>query len=329
MASMRAVVTGAAGFIGSHLTERLLSDGHAVVGIDDFSDYYPRRIKDQNLDVARENPRFEFYELDLVEDDLHDALDGADVVFHFASRSGIRPSRRNQLEHYLRDNVLATQRLLEPLVGSSIKRLVYASSSAVYGAAERFPTKESNIPSPLSAYGMTKLAGEHLVSQHAHNFNLPAVTLRYFYVYGPRQRPDMAVARFIHALTRGEEIEVFGDGEQTREFTFVSDAVEAAIKAAGAATLSKTFNIGSGSRATVNQVLAALEQITNRTAHKRHLPATPEDHRHTGASINQARHELSWEPRVALRDGLARQWSWFCEQSGVNRSHMTAVLAGV
>jgi nucleoside-diphosphate-sugar epimerase len=324
---MRAVVTGAAGFIGSHLTERLLADGNDVVGIDCFSDYYSRILKERNLTSAREHAHFSFRELDLVEDDLHAALDGADVVFHFASRPGVRPGRRNQLDHYLRDNVLATQRLLEPLVGSSIQRLVYASSSAVYGTAERLPTKESIVPSPLSSYGISKLTGEHLVQAHARNFGVPAVTLRYFYVYGPRQRPDMAVARFIQSLANGDEIEIFGDGEQTRDLTFVTDAVEAAVRAGCTPTQSKVFNIGGGSQATVNQVLAGLASISGSTVHRRHLPAAPEDHRHTGASINLARQELRWEPRVSMRDGLARQWRWFHEVSLPERDRSTALAA--
>jgi UDP-glucuronate 4-epimerase len=325
---MRAVVTGAAGFIGSHLTERLLADGHQVVGIDCFSDYYSRMLKERNLTEAREHADFSFHELDLVEDDLRAALDGADLVFHFASRPGVRAGRRNQLDHYVRDNVLATQRLLEPLVGSSIQRLVYASSSAVYGTAERLPTKESSVPSPLSSYGVSKLAGEHLVHAHARNFNIPAVTLRYFYVYGPRQRPDMAVARFIQSLANDDVIEIFGDGEQTRDLTFVTDAVEAAVRAGCTPTSSKVFNVGGGSRATVNQILAGLAEISSATVHRRHLPAAPEDHRHTCASINLARQELRWEPRVSMREGLARQWRWFHDVSRSERDTSAVMVTG-
>ncbi|TAN33903.1 NAD-dependent epimerase/dehydratase family protein [bacterium] len=324
---MRAVVTGAAGFIGSHLADRLLADGHEVVGIDCFSDYYSRMLKEQNLEAARDFGNFKFHELDLVDDDLRDALDGADVVFHLASRSGIRASRRNHFDHYMRDNVLATQRLLEALVGSSIRRLVYAGSSSVYGDAERLPTKESSVPLPLSSYGVTKLAGENLVHLYARNFGLPAMSLRYFTVYGPRQRPDMAIARFMRALTLGEEIEVYGDGEQTREFTFVTDAVEATTRVITADVVGKVLNIGGGSRATVNAVLSVLEEITGAKVRLRHLPAAPEDHRHTGASINLARQHLLWEPRVSLREGLAKQWLWFHQLSRREREFRAAVVA--
>ena len=325
---MRAVVTGAAGFIGSHLTDRLLADGHQVVGVDSFSDYYSRTVKEQNLEVAYRHRGFRFRELDLVEDDLGEALAGAEVVFHLAGRSGVRASRRNQFDHYVRDNVLATQRLLEALVGSSIKRFVFAGSSSVYGDAERLPTKESAIPLPLSSYGVTKLAAENLVRLYSRNFQLPAVALRYFYVYGPRQRPDMAIARFMHAIADGDEIEVFGDGEQTRDFTFVSDAVEATVRAATADVDGKVLNIGGGSHATLNAVLSIIQEIAKSGVRKRHVPAAPEDHRHGGASINLARQYLQWEPRVSLRDGLARQLSALDQQAG-RESDRTEVAAGV
>jgi len=326
---MRAVVTGAAGFIGSHLSERLLADGHQVVGIDNFSDYYSRTAKELNLEIAFRHPGFRFRELDLVDDDVQDALAGAEVVFHLAGRSGVRASRRNQFDHYVRDNVLATQRLLEALVGSSIKRFVYAGSSSVYGDAERLPTKESTIPHPLSSYGVTKLAAENLVRLYSRNFELPAVALRYFYVYGPRQRPDMAIARFMRALAMGEEIEIFGDGEQTRDFTYVTDAVEATVRAATADVAGKVINVGGGSRATLNAVLALIQEIAKSGVRKRHLPAAPEDHRHGGASINLARQYLQWEPRVSLRDGLTRQWAWLDQQVSREPDRARMTTAGV
>jgi len=324
---MRAVVTGAAGFIGSHLTDRLLADGHQVVGLDSFSDYYSRTQKEQNLEVAFRHPGFRFRELDLVEDDLRDVLAGAEVVFHLAARSGVRASRRNHLDHYVRDNVLATHRLLEALKASSIKRLVFAGSSSVYGDAERLPTKESTVPRPLSSYGVTKLAAENLVQLYAHNFSLPTVSLRYFYVYGPRQRPDMAIARFMRALASGEEIEVYGDGEQTRDFTYVTDAVEATVRAASAEVAGMVLNVGGGSRATLNAVLGVIGEMAGTEVRRRYVPAAPEDHRHGGASINLARRDLHWEPRVSMRDGLSRQWSWLAEQSA-QRELSSAVLTG-
>ena len=308
---MKVVVTGAAGFIGSHLTEKLLAGGNDVVGIDCFTDYYERDIKEKNLEPARGHARFSFEELDLVDDDLGPALDGASVVYHLAGQPGVRPSWGSQFDQYVRDNIIATQRLLEGLKGSPIKRLVFAGSSSVYGDAEMFPTRESALPRPVSPYGVTKLAAEHLTHLYTRNFDIPAVSVRYFTVYGPRQRPDMAFARFMRALSDGQEIEVYGDGEQTREFTYVSDAVAGTIKAAGADVIGQVFNLGGGSRVTVNQVLATLEEISGMEVRRQNLPAAPGDPRHTGASINLARERLGWEPRVSLRDGLDKQWRWF------------------
>jgi len=307
---MKSVVTGAAGFIGSHLSERLLADGQEVVGIDCFTDYYRRARKEQNLEVARSHRNFSFEELDLVDADLTAALEGADVVYHLAGQEGDRPSWGHQFDRYARDNIIATQRLLEQLKGSRLKRLVFAGSSSVYGDAEAFPTRESALPRPVSPYGVTKLAAEHLAHLYTRNFGIPAVAVRYFTVYGPRQRPDMAFARFMQALADGEPIEVYGDGEQTREFTYVSDAVEGTVKAASADVVGMVFNLGGGSRVTVNKVLATLEEISDLKIRRENLPAAPGDPRHTGASINLARERLGWEPRVALREGMAKQWEW-------------------
>ncbi len=313
MQPSRVVVTGAAGFIGSHLCERLLADGHEVVGIDCFSDYYERSRKEQNLVTSRTNRDFIFEELDLVDGDLRRALSGAQVVFHLAGQPAVRPSWGSHFDRYVRDNILATQRLLECVRETPVDRFVYAGSSSVYGDAEMFPTKETALPRPLSPYGMTKLAAEHLTHVYTRNFGIPAVSLRYFTVYGPRQRPDMAFARFMQALADGKEIEVFGDGEQTREFTYVSDAVDGTVKAATADVVGQVFNLGGGSRVTINRVLATLEDISRIKVYRHNLPAAPGDPRHTGASINLARERLGWEPRVSLREGLTRQWQWFLE----------------
>ncbi|HEY2597967.1 MAG TPA: NAD-dependent epimerase/dehydratase family protein [Candidatus Dormibacteraeota bacterium] len=308
---MRVVVTGVAGFIGSHLGERLLAAGHDVVGIDCFADYYERARKEHNLERSRSHDRFHFEPADLVDADLAPLLDGADVVYHLAGQPGVRPSWGNQFDRYVRDNVIATQRLLEALKKSPIKRFVFAGSSSVYGDAERFPTKETALPRPLSPYGVTKLAAEHLTLLYTRNFGIPAVSVRYFTVYGPRQRPDMAFSRFMQAMSDGEDIEVFGDGDQTREFTYVSDAVDGTIKAATADVVGQIFNLGGGSRVTVNKVLATLEEISGLSVRRQNLPAALGDPRHTGASINLARERLGWEPRVSLAEGLAKQWEWF------------------
>ncbi len=310
-APTRVIVTGAAGFIGSHLCERLLSAGHKVVGVDSFSDYYERDRKEQNLAGARAHENFTLEETDLVDADLRRILSGATVVFHLAGQPGVRPSWGGHFDRYVHDNIVATQRLLESLRDTPVERLVFASSSSVYGDAEMFPTKETALPRPVSPYGMTKLAAEHLTFVYMRNFGIPATSLRYFTVYGPRQRPDMAFCRFMEALVEEQEIEVFGDGEQTREFTYVSDAVDGTVKAASADVVGQIINLGGGSRVTVNRVLDTLEDISRIKVRRRQLPAAPGDPRHTGASINLARERLGWEPRVSLREGLTREWEWF------------------
>jgi UDP-glucose 4-epimerase len=322
----RIVVTGAAGFIGSHLCERLLAAGHEVVGIDSFSDYYARERKHANLEGSASYGGFRLEEVDLVDADLGPILRGAAVVYHLAGQPGVRPSWGSQFDRYVHDNLVATQRLLEALREVPIERFVFASSSSVYGDAEMFPTKESALPRPVSPYGMTKLAAEHLTFVYMRNFGLPVTAVRYFTVYGPRQRPDMAFYRFMNALVEDEEIEILGDGEQTREFTYVSDAVDGTLKAASANVVGQVINLGGGSRVTVNRVLDTLEEISRTKARRRHLPTAPGDPRHTGASINLARERLGWEPRVSLRDGLTRQWQWFQERQEVSpsRSRPTA-----
>src|SRR5256886_10476523 len=315
-APTRVVVTGAAGFIGSHLCERLLSAGHEVVGIDSFSDYYERERKEQNLGAARAHQNFSLKETDLVDADLKRILSGATVVFRLAGQPGVRPSWGGHFDRYVHDNIVATQRLLESLRETPVEKLVFASSSSVYGDAEMFPTKETVLPRPVSPYGMTKLAAEHLTFVYMRNFRIPAISLRYFTVYGPRQRPDMAFCRFMEALVEEQEIEVFGDGEQTREFTYVSDAVDGTVKAASADVVGHIINLGGGSRVTVNRVLDTLEDISRIKVRRFHLPAAPGDPRHTRASINLAPERLGWEPRVSLREGLTRQWEWFPETRG-------------
>src|SRR5204863_5088380 len=278
-----------------------------------FGDTSARLRKQQNLRGVSAHRNFVLEEADLVDADLRRILDGTTVVFHLAGQPGVRPSWGGHFDRYVHDNIVATQRLLESLRETPLQRLVFASSSSVYGDAERFPTKDTALPRPVSPYGMTKLAAEHLTFVYMRNFGVPATALRYFTVYGPRQRPDMAFVRFMEALVENDEIGIFGDGEQTREFTYVSDAVEGTVKAASADVLGQIINLGGGSRVTVNRVLDTLEDITKLKARRKYLPVAPGDPRHTGASINVARERLGWEPRVALRDGLARQWTWFEE----------------
>jgi len=250
-----AVVTGAAGFLGSHLAESLLADGYAVVGVDCFTDYYDPAIKRKNLARLLPDPGFTLLPLDLGVDDLAPLPRHARWVFHQAAQPGVRASWGAEFAAYARHNVLATQRLLEHYKGSAVERVVVASSSSVYGDAERMPTTEDDLPRPYSPYGVTKLAAEHLALLYARNFALPAVALRYFTVYGPRQRPDMGFHRFLRAILGGGAIEVYGDGEQTRDFTFVADAVSANRAAARQGVPGRAYNVGGGSRVSVNHVL--------------------------------------------------------------------------
>ena len=287
-----------------------------MIGIDGFTDYYDRPAKERNLVQARDHKNFTFMQLDLAEDDLSRALEGAEVVYHLAGRPGVRAALM-QFDQYWRENVVATQRLLEAVKDRKLKTLVYAGSSSVYGDAEVFPTAETALPAPLSPYGVTKLAGEHLTYVYWKNFNVPAVRLRYFSVYGPRMRPDLMLSKAMHSVHEGSVFDVYGDGEQTREFTYVSDAVEGTILAAERGAPGDLYNLGGGSSVTVNEVLRLLEETSGRDLRRRHLGPHPGDHRRAGASITRARIQLGWEPRVSLREGLSAQWRWFKETTGV------------
>jgi UDP-glucose 4-epimerase len=305
-----AVVTGAAGFIGSHLVESLLAAGTPVVGVDCFTDSYDPAVKRRNLSAATRDPRFTLLTLDLGKDDLGSLPARPRWVFHQAAQAGVRASWGADFAAYTHHNVLATQRLLERYKGVDVERVVVASSSSVYGDAERMPTTEDDLPRPFSPYGVTKLAAEHLALLYARNFGLPAVALRYFTVYGPRQRPDMGFHRVIRAYLAGGPIEVYGDGEQTRDFTFVADAVRANLDAAVRGTAGRVYNVGGGSRVSVNHVLTTLAGLTHRSATIERGAAQPGDPRHTGADVARAQSELGWAPTVRLDEGLTRQVEW-------------------
>ena len=310
------MVTGAAGFIGSHLVDTLLARGHDVVGVDGFTDYYSRSAKERNLEQARAHDRFTFKSVDLAEDGLLEVVEGAEVIYHLAGRPGVRAALM-QFDQYWRENVVATHRLLEALKGSPLKMLVYAGSSSVYGDAEVFPTAETAVPAPLSPYGVTKLAGEHLAYVYWKNYEVPSVRLRYFSVYGPRMRPDLMLSKAMRAIYDGSVFDVFGDGEQTREFTYVADAVEGTILAAERGARGDLYNLGGGSSVTVNHVLDLLEETSGRKLQRRNVARQPGDHRRAGASITRARIQLGWEPRTPLREGLEAQWRWFEETTEV------------
>jgi nucleoside-diphosphate-sugar epimerase len=302
------LVTGVAGFIGSHLAERLAASGAAVRGVDCFTEYYARELKEANLASVQRSPGFVLHELDLSAAPLDALVRDVDVVFHMAGQPGVRNSWGTNFEPYLRRNVLSTQRLLEAARSTRrLRRFVYASSSSVYGDAQDLPTSERTLPQPVSPYGVTKLAAEHLCTLYS-NLGVPTVSLRYFTVYGPRQRPDMAFTRFIRALLSGEEIRIHGDGEQTRDFTHVRDIVDANLAAASCDVMpGSVYNVGGGSRVTINEVVRLLEGMTGRSANVRHDSSPAGDARHTFADCSAARRDLHFQPKSSLETGLRAQ----------------------
>jgi UDP-glucuronate 4-epimerase len=297
---MRYVVTGAAGFIGSHLAESLEAAGHEVVGLDSFTDYYDPALKEEN---ARGH---EVRRVDLAEDEFDFA--GFDGVFHLAGQPGVR-SFGEVFPLYVRRNVLASQRVFEAAARDAV-RVVFASSSSVYGEAERYPTPESTQPAPLSPYGITKLTCEHLAHAYGRSFGLDVVALRYFTVYGPRQRPDMFFARAIQALARGGMFEVYGDGTQSRSFTYVGDAVRATVAAMERAPGGAILNVGGGEEASVQGAIALLERIAGRPLDVRYGPPAAGDVRRTKADTQRIEAELGWTAQTSLEDGLGNHWQW-------------------
>ena len=297
---MRYVVTGAAGFIGSHLMHALLAAGHDALGIDCFTDYYDPALKEANasgLDIAR---------LDLAEDPLD--FTGFDGVFHLAAQPGVR-SFGDVFPLYVRQNVLASQCVFAAASRAAV-RIVFASSSPIYGDAEVYPTPEDVVPAPISPYGITKLAGEHLAHAYGREFGLDAVCLRYFNAYGPAQRPDMAFARIVRALAEGRQFEIYGDGTQSRGFTYVSDVVEATILAMEGAPAGAVYNVGGGTEASLLDAIAVLERLSGRTLELRHGARVSGDVRRTTADTTRIGAELGWRPRVSLEDGLRAEWEW-------------------
>jgi UDP-glucuronate 4-epimerase len=308
---MRALVTGAAGFVGSHLTKRLRNEGYDVIGVDSFTDYYDIALKRANAEAAiRAGVKFIDGDLNVV--DLDSMLDGVDVIFHLAGQPGVRSSWGSDFSTYTYGNIETTQRLLEASRGSrTLQRFVFASSSSVYGNAKRYPTSENDLPQPVSPYGVTKLAAEHLCSVYATSFEVPTVSLRYFTVYGPGQRPDMAFTRFALAAVRGDEITVFGSGEQVRDFTFVDDVVEASLLAATREVSPGTvLNVAGGSQTSVNDVLQVFEELADTRLSVNRVQALAGDVRRTGGDTAAIRSVLGWRPAVSLRDGIGRQFSW-------------------
>jgi UDP-glucuronate 4-epimerase len=321
LASGHVVVTGVAGFIGSHLAEALIERGHEVVGIDCFTPAYPPADKRRNLARLLPYRAFRLVEGDLVTLALDAWLEGAAVVFHQAAQPGVRASWGRDFATYVHHNVLGTQCLLEACARAEVPRLVAASSSSVYGDAPDYPTTEESITRPVSPYGVTKLASEHLCLAYARPgvSALSVATLRYFTVYGPRQRPDMAFRRFLSAAHADEPVVVYGDGEQTRDFTHVHDAVRANLLAMTAPIHAEAINVGGGHRVTVNEVLDLVGRFTGRRLRVERAPAQAGDARHTGADGTRAEALLGYRPEVSLEAGLAQQAEWVAAELGLAR----------
>ncbi len=310
---MRLVVTGAAGFIGSHLCDRLLEAGHEVVGIDGYVPFYPREMKERNLAKAQTSKNFTLHET-LIEKaaNLESILKGASAIYHLAAQAGVRASWGDDFAGYVEHNVLGTQKLLEAAVNVKVPRLIYASSSSVYGDVNELPLRESMALSPVSPYGVTKLAAEHLVHLYGKANDLSVTSLRFFTVYGPRQRPDMAFHRFLKAVRDSQPITLYGDGEQTRDFTFIADLVDVLQCALVQGKAGLVYNVGGGQRISVLKVLEAIATVTGREVRIDRQAGQKGDMRDTLADTAQAARDLGFVPKTPLATGLKAEWEWIC-----------------
>ncbi|MBD0261248.1 MAG: NAD-dependent epimerase/dehydratase family protein [Tolypothrix sp. Co-bin9] len=308
----KVIVTGAAGFIGSQLTETLLKQGEEVIAIDEFNDYYDPTLKRNNVAHLHSFPGFELIEGNIQFLDWQILLKEVEVVYHQAAQAGVRASWGQGFRLYTERNISSTQILLEAAKDAKhLKRLVFASTSSVYGDAETLPTDEKICPTPVSPYGITKLAAERLCGLYQKNFGVPLVALRYFTVYGPRQRPDMAFHKFFKSILQDEAIPIYGDGMQTRDFTFISDVVAANLAAASVPeAVGEIFNIGGGSRVVLKEVLDTMEEIVGKPIKRNHIEKAMGDARHTAADVSKAQRILGYQPKVSLRDGLMQEWEW-------------------
>jgi UDP-glucose 4-epimerase len=307
---MNVLVTGAAGFIGSHLSRRLLREGAHVIGVDSFTDYYPRWIKERNIAPLAGDRDFEFLPHDLLGIDLDRLLSRVEVVYHLAAQAGVRSSWGESFSVYIQQNIQSTQKLLEAAKGKPLSRFVYASSSSVYGLTPTLPMTEKSLLYPLSPYGVTKLAAEQLSFLYFQNYAVPTVSLRFFTVYGPGQRPDMAFHKFFKSIAESRPVVIYGDGEQTRDFTFVEDIVEACLAASRLGRPGEVYNVGGGHREKMNDLLPLLEQTSGKTIDVRREGRQKGDVAHTHADIRKAREELGFSPRTALEEGLRQEWDW-------------------
>lgn len=320
----RALVTGCAGFLGSHLSEQLVEQGHTVLGVDCFAPYYSRETKERNLERVRDDPRFALVELDLATDVLEGVMEGVDTVFHLAAQAGVLGSFGASFETYARNNVLATQRLLEAAANASPVTFVYASSSSVYGNASIYPTSELSSRKPLSPYGLTKVATEELAAVYLRCFGVPVIGLRYFTAYGPRQRPDMAFSRFFRYALSGRALPINGEGRQVRDFTFVDDVVAGTLAAAELGRPGRVYNIGGGSPVELLDAIAWIGELTGRDIELDRRPAPVGEAQRTGCDGALARRELGFVPRTGLLDGLAAQFEWI---RGEGQRHVATTVA--
>lgn len=307
---MVVLVTGACGFIGSHLSERLLEEGFSVIGVDSFLDYYPKKIKENNLKKLVENVKFDLIEADILRLNLKEVLSDVEGVFHQAAIPGVRASWGKSFDQYVQNNIMGTQVLLEACKNTEIKKFIYASSSSVYGDCDELPIKETSATNPVSPYGVSKLAAEHLATLYFKGYNIPTVSLRYFTVYGPRQRPDMGFHKFISAVIQGKEIEIYGTGEQTRDFTFVQDAVEANLQSFFHGKEGESYNLGGGSRIKLIEAIKIIEDISGKKANLKYTDAQRGDAKHTYADTSKAQRDFGYRPNVDIYEGLKSHYDW-------------------
>ncbi len=307
---MLTLVTGAAGFVGSHLAETLLARGDEVLGIDSFTSYYNLQQKRDNIRSLLRHGAFQFVEVDLRTAPLQEFVDGVDVIFHQAAQPGVRSSW-GAFESYVQHNVVATQRVLDAARAAQVRKVVYASSSSIYGNTSHYPTREDEIPRPHSPYGVTKLAGEHLVRLYGQNWGLPTVALRYFTVYGPRQRPDMAMHRLIESAFTGRRFSLYGTGSQIRDFTFVSDVADANLRSADIDVPPGTvLNVAGGGSTTMASLIELVGELAGSPVNVERLPEQAGDVERTGGDTTAAETLLGWRPRVDVREGLTAQIAW-------------------
>lgn len=304
------LLTGVAGFIGSRLCQHLLEQGFSVVGIDSFTDYYPKWIKEKNIEKLREADKFEFVHDDLIKLDLASLMKRAEYVFHLAAQAGVRASWSQNFSVYTQNNIEATQKLLEAAKESPVKKVIYASSSSVYGHCPELPMSETSSLHPFSPYGVTKLAAEQLCFLYHKNYGVPCLSLRLFTVYGPGQRPDMAFHKFFKAIRDDQKLQVFGDGKQTRDFTFVDDVVQAFLDAMKKGKRGETYNVGGGSRRKLEDVFPLIEEICQKKIKIQWKDKQKGDVQDTFAKIDKAREDLGYSPQIELYQGLKKEWSW-------------------